>query len=105
MDGAMSKIPIYFRNKRIDAVLLALGDLTPLGTDTDDYLLASIVANGLWAGFYLALRHPEWFAQLILEGNAILDSEFYDRDEEGQWTEKREWESNVDKLVNGDFPL
>lgn len=85
-------------NERIDEALVALGELGPIG-HTDDYLLALTVSKGLWAGFYLALRHPEWFAQLITEGNAIIDEDIHaDLD----WTEKQEWEAIVDRLVNGE---
>lgn len=88
-------------NDRIDEVLIKLGGLTPLGT-TDDHTLAETVAKGLWAGFYLAHRHPEWFAELILEGNAIIDA---DTNADLDWDERREWESVVDRLVSGEEVL
>lgn len=89
---------VYY-TERIDAMLCDLGYLSPIA-QTDDVTLASVVGRGLWAGFYLALRHPEWLAQVILEGNAALDDpEFED------WSEQKEWEGIADKLVSGERPL
>ena len=92
----------YVFNERIDEVLISLGELAPIGGDTDDYMLAVTVAKGLWAGFWLAQRHPEWLAALCLEGSAIIDAENSDLPD---WNEKREWESVVDRLVSGERPL
>ena len=92
----------YYINERVDEVLVSIGDLAPVG-QTDDYTLAMVVSHGLWAGFYLALRHPEWFAELITEGNAALDA--INDDGETTWTEQKEWESVVDRLANGERPL
>ena len=90
--------PSHVFNARIDQILVDLGCLAPLG-DSDEYMLALVVSKGLWAGFYLALHHPEWFAQVILEGNAIIDEEVY---EDLEWDERREWQAIVDRLVTGE---
>ena len=92
----------YWLNERIDEVLVSLGDLAPIAGDTDDFTLATIVAKGLWAGFYLAHRHPEWLAALIQEGNGIIDDQI---NADLDWDEAREWSSIVDKLIEGVRPL
>ena len=89
-------------NERIDEVLLALAERAGIGP-TDDDTLVDVVSQGLWAGFYLAQRHPEWLAELVLEANAIIEADIFDP--EFPWTEQQEWESNVDRLANGERPL